>query len=91
MLGLKSNQVSCNFQKLKLARESLLFSQDGGTNGDGSKFEFIAELVGLGSEKALAQMKQLYSQPSSFVADAIFLPPPPPGCCRKCGFMGEPA
>lgn len=59
--------------------------------GMDQNFEFIAELGRLGSVKALAQMKQLYSQPSSSVADAIFLPPPPPGCCRKCGFMGEPA
>lgn len=59
--------------------------------GMDQNFEFIAELVGLGSINSLAQMKWPYSQPSNSVADAISPPPPPSSCCRKFGFMGEPA
>jgi len=50
-------------------------------------FEFIAELVGAGSIKPMAQLKQLSFQPLDFEAHVIFPPPLPP----KCWFIGETA
>ena len=101
MLESKNNRAGKFLQLLKIKggkRVFVVFPARWNKWGWTKMFEFIAELVGSGSIKPMAQLKQLSFQPLDFEAHVIFPPPLPPKCwfigetaCFQWGFIGEPA